>query len=362
MRRARLARSVGFLVCAATASVWPPDGRPQPSRSALSIAAVGDIMLGTDYPQERLPEHDGARFLENVGDVLRAADIAVGNLEGVLASGGEAAKACASPSACFVFRTPPHYGRYLREAGFDALSLANNHARDFGEDGRSRSAANLDRYGIRHSGRRGDIASWVQNQLSVAFIAFSPTIKSYLLNDIPVARQQVSWLASNHDVVIVSFHGGAEGPDAVELPFEEEFYFGETRGEVRRFAHTVVDAGADFVFGHGPHVPRALEVYRGRLIAYSLGNFATHWGVSVNGLAGLAPVLVVELDEDGAFVRGRIHSAIQRRPLGPAWDPGNGAYELIRMLTERAFGPAMVHFEADGTIHPANPPPSADLP
>ncbi len=320
--------------------------------ATIKIVAVGDIMLGTDYPDDRLAENDGADFLSVVGPVLRDADITLGNLEGVIMAGGTAEKTCSSPEACFLFRSPPHYAGYLREAGFDAISLANNHALDFGEHGRSATMLTLDTYRIHHSGRRGDIATWRHGELTIAFIAFSPTRLSYLLNDIPAAEQQVAQLASAHDLVIVSFHGGAEGQAATRLPFEEEFYFGETRGEVVRFARRVIDAGADLVLGHGPHVVRAMELYRDRLIAYSLGNFATHFGVSVDGMAGWAPVLLAEVDQNGVFVGGRIHSALQQRPEGPRWDPQNRAYTLIRTLTVETFGPDMFVFDEGGTFSP----------
>ena len=314
----------------------------------VSVAATGDIMLGTNYPENRLPDDDGAGFLAAVAPVLQAADIAIGNLEGVILSGGEPAKTCENPDACFLFRSPPRYAGLLRDAGFDVLSLANNHARDFGEDGRTATMTVLDEYGLRHSGRRGDIASWTHDDLRIAFIAFSPTRLSYLLNDIPTAVDEVAALATEHDIVIVSFHGGAEGPAAMELPFEEEFYFGETRGEVVRFSRAVIDVGADLVIGHGPHVPRAMELYRDRLVAYSLGNFATYYGVSVAGAAGVAPLLTVDLAPDGRFLRGRIRSAEQIRPGGPVWDPQQQAFELIRDLTERAFGTEIFAFGGDG--------------
>ncbi len=320
--------------------------------ATLTVTAVGDIMLGTDFPDDRLPENDGATFLNVVGAVLRDADITIGNLEGVILAGGIPAKTCSSPQSCFLFRTPPHYTQYLREAGFDAMSLANNHARDFGEVGRSATMLTLDAYGIHHSGRRGDIASWQHAELEIAFIAFSPTRLSYLLNDIPVAVEQVASLAGAHDIIIVSFHGGTEGQTATRLPFEEEFYLGETRGEVVRFARSVIDAGADLVIGHGPHVPRALELYDDRLIAYSLGNFATHFGVSVEETAGWAPILAVELDRTGEFLGGRIESALQIRPEGPAWDPENRAFTLMRTLTEETFGREMFDFGENGQFSP----------
>ncbi|MGI9257412.1 MAG: CapA family protein [Gammaproteobacteria bacterium] len=318
--------------------------------TTLTISAVGDIMLGTDFPDDRLAPNDGADYLENVAPILRAADITIGNLEGVLLAGGTPAKSCSNPASCFLFRSPPHYAGYLKDAGFEALSLANNHARDFVEEGRSATMLTLDAYGLHHSGRRGDIASWRVGDIRVAFIAFSPTRISYLLNDIPVAVEHILSLETMHDLVIVSFHGGAEGEDATNLPFEEEFFLGETRGEVVRFSHSVIDAGADLVIGHGPHVPRALELYRDRLIAYSLGNFATHVGVNVNGIAGLAPILEAEIQSSGEFIGGRIYSTIQERPLGPVLDDDNRVYEMIRALTEETFGTEMFEFSGNGSF------------
>jgi hypothetical protein len=318
----------------------------------LTVAAVGDIMLGTDFPDNRLADDDGVSSLSAIAPILRLADITIGNLEGVILAGGTPSKTCSNPASCFLFRSPPHYAGYLRDAGFDVLSLANNHARDFGEEGRSATMLTLDAYGLRHSGRRGDIASWRVGDLDIAFIAFSPTRISYLLNDIPVAVEQVARLATDHDLVIVSFHGGAEGSASTKLPFDEEFYLGETRGEVVRFSRGVIDAGADLVIGHGPHVPRAMELYDGRLIAYSLGNFATHYGVNIEGAAGWAPVLEAEIDPDGRFISGRLYSAIQQRPGGPAWDEDYRAFNLIRELTEETFGDEMFEFEGDGRFGP----------
>lgn len=337
--------------------VWSCAFAASAQEQVLSVAATGDIMLGTDYPENRLPDDDAASFLAAVAPVLQVADIAIGNLEGVILDGGEPAKTCTNPDACFLFRSPPRYAGHLRDAGYDVLSLANNHARDFGENGRTATMAVLDEYGLRHSGRRGDIASWTHDALRVAFIAFSPTRESYLLNDIPTAVEEVAALASDHDIVIVSFHGGAEGPSAMELPFEEEFYFGETRGEVVRFARAVIDVGADLVIGHGPHVPRAMELYRDRLVAYSLGNFATYYGVSVAGMAGVAPLLVANLAPDGRFLHGRIRSAEQIRPGGPVWDSQQQAFEIIRDLTERTFGTAVFEFDADGGFSAARTSP-----
>ena len=116
------------------------------------------------------------------------------------------------------------------------------------------------------------------------------------------------------------------------------------------FAHAVIDAGADLVIGHGPHVPRALELYRERLIAYSLGNFCTYYGISVAGLKGLAPLLQVTLTEQGEFVQGRIISARQQRPLGPIPDVSNEAASLMKRLTEEDFPNTTLAVDEQGQI------------
>ena len=327
---------------------------PQPDKSSLRItfAAVGDMMLGTDFPENHLPDDDGVSFLAAVTPVLSAADVAFGNLEGVLVDGGEPAKKCSNPAACYLFRSPTRYARYFRDAGFDVLSLANNHARDFGEEGRSSTMAALAGVGIHHSGREGDFASFEVSGLKVAVLAYAVTKESNMLLDYALAEQTVREFAATHDIVMVTFHGGAEGSDATRLPFAEEEYYGEPRGDVVRFARMVVDAGADLVIGHGPHVVRAMENYKDRLIAYSLGNFATYYGISVAGIKGIAPILLTTLDGDGRFIEGRIVSTIQLRPAGPSIDEQRRALKMIRGLTAEDFDDPGLRFEDDGRVLP----------
>lgn len=338
----------------APAAPATPEPAPDAPVPALTLALVGDIMLGTDYPEDRLPDDDGAGFLAPVADVLRAADLAIGNLEGVLADGGEPRKACRNPAACFLFRSPTRYATHLRDAGFDLMSVANNHARDFGEAGRDSSMAALTAVGIRHSGRRGEFASFEKAGLRIAFLAYAVTRNSNLLHDYALAETTIRGYGDSHDIVIVSFHGGAEGGDVARLPFAEEEYFGEPRGDVLRFARMAVDAGADVVFGHGPHVIRAAERYRGRLIAYSLGNFATYYGISVAGNKGIAPILEVTVDAEGRFLEGRVVSTRQVRPAGPTVDPQSRALKTLATLSHADLGNPGLVFHDDGrlTIRP----------
>jgi len=162
----------------------------------------------------------------------------------------------------------------------------------------------------------------------------------------------VNRLKRRHDIVLVSFHGGAEGEAALHLPFAEEHYYGERRGDVVAFARRAVEAGADLVIGHGPHVPRAMELYRGRLIAYSLGNFATYQGMSVSGRKGLAPLLEARLDSRGRFIEGRIHSFVQQRPQGPVRDTQQRAAQLIARLSQQDFPRASLAFDPRGHLYP----------
>lgn len=319
------------------------------SASSISLMAVGDIMLGTDYPENHLPD-TGVDLLQGVRAILSSADITFGNHEGTLMDGGTPAKDCKNPKRCYVFRTPPNYVSQLVSAGFDVMSLANNHARDFGEEGRQASMRALATAGIQHSGLEGDVATWMVKGLRVALIAYAPFRGSHDPLNLPLVKAQVSALANDHDIVIVSMHMGAEGEDATRVPFAEEVFHGEQRGDVVVFSRAAIDAGADLVIGHGPHVPRALELYQDRLIAYSLGNFCTYYGINVNGLNGLAPILRIEVAADGRFLSGEIISTRQYRPNGPLPDRSHQAARLIADLTRLDFPQTPLEISATGQI------------
>ena len=301
-----------------------------------------------------MPDDDGVSFFEGVSEILRSGDITFGNLEQILMDGGEPAKTCTDPSVCYLFRSPARYAAHLRNAGFDVMSLANNHARDFGEEGRDASMAALDKAGILHSGREDSFASWQVNGRKIALMAFAPFkgSSSPLGPDIERARMNVSSLVQNHDIVIISLHGGGEGVDANRVPFMGEYYRGELRGDVAAFSRAMIDIGADLVLGHGPHVPRGMEIYKGRLIAYSLGNFATYYGISVAGMKGVAPILIARLSPDGSLLEGQIISAVQRRPGGPYPDRNMRAFREIMRLSKLDFPDGGIEFHEDGSFTP----------
>jgi poly-gamma-glutamate capsule biosynthesis protein CapA/YwtB (metallophosphatase superfamily) len=318
----------------------------------ISIAAVGDIMLGSTNPPDRgLPAEDGAKMLVDAATVLSTADIAFGNLEGPMLDGtGKSSKCGPNSRLCYAFRVPTRYGKHLKDAGFDLLSLANNHASDFGLDGRQSTRRVLDQLGIAHAGAdRSDIPYLNLKGKRIGVVAFATNEISYNLNDIATARRIVTQVAQKADIVIVSFHGGAEGAAAQNVPPGPETFLGAPRGNLREFTHAVVDAGADLVLGHGPHVVRGMEIYRNRLIAYSLGNFA-FYSFPFKGPTALSLILEVSLAPDGAFAGGMVHPLIQQGQNGPRLDKAATVLPVLRQLSTADFGATAVKVGADGTI------------
>lgn len=320
-----------------------------PKGTTLRLRAVGDVMLGTDFPKGKLPPNDGRDMLTAVQDMLADADLTFVNLEGPLCDGGSTNK-CGASGNCYAFRSPTRYGDYLAQAGVDLASTANNHAGDFGESCRLETESTLDALGIAYSGRPGTIASVESNGLKVAMLGFHSSKSCHYINDHETAAELVRALDATHDIVIVSFHGGAEGSKALHVPDHMETFYGEQRGHLRKFTHVVVDAGADLVLGHGPHVPRAMEVYNDRLIAYSLGNFATYGRFNLSGYLGVGLVLEVELDSQGRFVGGQILPTKQVGEGVPEPDPDHKATDLIRKLSREDFPSSGVVVAQDGSL------------
>ena len=323
----------------------------QESDSLLTIAMCGDIMMGTTYPTVRLPQNDGADIFTDVKQLFLDADLSAGNLEGVICEGGKCTKNTGKANN-YAFRMPESYAHLLKEAGFDYLNLANNHTNDFGAHGLQRTKEVLDGQGIRYSGLP-DCESTVVEKDGVRYGVCSFGHNSYTLKhtDTAAVTRIVTALRPQCDILVVNFHGGAEGSKYSHLPDGPETYLGENRGNLRSFAHRCIDLGADLVFGHGPHVTRAVELYKDRLVAYSLGNFCTTFGVNLSGVNGYAPVLVVKVAADGRFVEGRIHSFIQTQGTGPKTDASDKVAQHMRSLSETDFrGRCGLEISDNGTL------------
>ncbi|MDR6941866.1 CapA family protein [Mucilaginibacter pocheonensis] len=320
---------------------------------SVCVAAVGDIMLGTSYPDSTTLPPDSARdSFKAAAAELRNADVAFGNLEGTLVdTGAPAYFRLHQRSKPFLFRMPVKYASVLKDAGFNVVSLANNHINDFDENGRKSTVQALDSLGINYAGLLIRPSTVFELKgVKYGFCSFAPNANTVSIHNLQGAAQIIRKLKQHCDIVIVSFHGGGEGVDFEHVPFAVESYIGEKRGDVYAFAHNAIDAGADLIFGNGPHVNRAMEMYKNRLIAYSLGNFCTYKSVSVSGICGMAPLLKVYVNKKGEFLSGRILSFRQAHDKGLVRDTLNQAMLRIRMLTAMDFPDAGLNISDDGDI------------
>lgn len=302
----------------------------------ITVTAVGDILMGTDHPSPKLPEQEGRFLFKESAEILGKADIAFGNLEGPLCDNGSPAKE-PMKEEIYVFRTPTKFVKNLADAGFDVLSLSNNHVNDFAEAGLSSTKKALKGVGIKYSSKSGEVAEFEIKGVKIGLVAvsFGPPPRS-IINPKEVL-EEIEHLSKKYDLLILSIHGGKEGKLALNIKNEYEYFLGEPRGNLIEFSHEAIERGADLILGHGPHVPRAIEVYKNRLIAYSLGNFCTYGGMCLEEEKGYAPLLWVELSKNGEFIKGKIYSFIQTPPGGPKKDQQERAYALIKKLTYQDF-------------------------
>ena len=334
-----------------SAAVPTADEKPAAALpDTLTIAMCGDIMMGTTYPSRQLPPNEGRDLFLDTKAITQRADLAVGNLEGTLCDGGNTTKSPGPNS--YSFRMPTSYVANLVDAGYDYVSQANNHANDFGDTGILSTEKVLNEAGIKFSGIAGRTESAIveRNGVKYGICAFGHNRYTIKHRDLDTVRRIIGELRPQCDILVVSFHGGAEGKDKSHLPQGAETFLGEDRGSLREFAHLCIDLGADVVFGHGPHVTRCVEVYKDRFIAYSLGNFCTPYGINVTGISGYAPVVEIKIGAGGEFLKGKIHSFIQQRGVGPRRDTTNSVARQMKMLTESDIQQRTFTIDDEGNI------------
>lgn len=275
---------------------------PAPAGSSgkpVRMVFGGDIVLGNSFLVDDIPASWDERYFAGVRGIIQEADLAFGNLEGVLSEHGETTK---DPSAAnqFAFRFPTRYAGLLKREGFDIVNIANNHAYDFGESGFRDTMENLKAADIAYVGPRDHVARLSARGLNVAMLAFSYSSRFASVTELEQDAEQVRQAKAQGGYVIVTFHAGAEGPAAIWHGDKTEMFFGENRGNVVAFARAMIDAGADLVVGHGPHVLRAVECYKDKPIAYSLGNFVGVGGLSAKKMAAVSALLQVDVDSSGS--------------------------------------------------------------
>ncbi|NOZ47027.1 MAG: CapA family protein [Chlorobi bacterium] len=319
----------------------------------ISIIGVGDIMLGTNYPSAKYlpPNGDCFPLLANVIPILQNADITFGNIEGSFSDTAKLVKHCKDTTKCYAFRMPEKYFNCLVKSGFDIFSLANNHSGDFGEKGRDKTMELIDSAGLYYAGLLNHPYSiFSKDSIIYGFCAFSPNRGTCSITDTISAKQIVKKLNDTCDIVIVSFHGGAEGKDFQHVKRETETFYGENRGNVYEFAHSMINAGADVVFGHGPHVTRAIDVYKKKFIIYSLGNFCTYGRFNLIGPNGIAPIVKININSEGDFVNGKIYPVMQYNGKTEI-DTLKRVIKKLKELTEFDFPDLDIYISDDGLIH-----------
>ncbi|HEU5291728.1 MAG TPA: CapA family protein [Cyclobacteriaceae bacterium] len=320
-------------------------------KDTVTVIGVGDIMMGSNYPDRVLPQQDGYFLMKEVETVLKNADVTFGNLEGTLLDSGGNVKTCRDPKVCYAFRSPVKLVQNLVSAGFDVMSIANNHAGDFGDAGRKSTMKTLDEAGILYTGQLPKrYVTFEKNGIRYGLAAFSPNSNCISINNLQEARAIIKELDAICDIVIVSFHGGAEGGQYQSVPRKHELFHGEDRGDVYAFSHQLIDVGADIIFGHGPHVTRAVEVYKNRFIAYSLGNFCTYGGINVAGINGWAPIIKVFADNQGKFMKAEITPTYQIARDRVKIDGEKRVIKKIQELTKKDFPEVPVRIDDKGLI------------
>ena len=324
------------------------------SERVLRIACVGDMMLGVNYPTPRLAQNDGRNLLDDVRSYLVDADLTLGNLEGVLLDEGGVPRYGPDAVNAFMFRMPERYAERFAEAGFDFLSMANNHTLDFGVEAIGSTMRTLKKAGIAYAGVQDmcDYAIVERDGVRYGLCAFAPNLLMCDMRNLDLGEKRVKQLREEHacDIVIVSVHAGAEGAGATHVTRRDEIFTVFNRGNVHAFAHRCIDAGADLVYGHGPHVVRGMELYKGKLIAYSLGNFCTPTGMNLKGRCGYAPVLLVDISPKGEFRGGRIVPSIQPYGVGPKIDITGTVIRELQTLSRVDFPESMLVITDDGEL------------
>ena len=252
------------------------------------IIFVGDIML--DRGVEAVTNEFGGGnynfpFLK-IADYLSGADLTVGNLEGPVSDKGY------NIGSIYSFRDNPKAIDGLKSAGFDLVSLANNHMFDYTRAALEDTFSLLEDAGIGYTGAGFSKEEALEPKVftlsdgtKIAFLAFSNLgSKNW---EAQTSTAGLAWLDQENlensiakarteaDIVVTIFHWGEE-------------YQNLSNDEQKRFAHLAIDFGADLVVGHHPHVAQEMEQYKGKYIAYSLGNFVFDQSFSKETMEGLA--------------------------------------------------------------------------
>jgi len=340
-------------------------GQPSPSASAapqgdqspaaqddsetITLGATGDNVMGGPG---NMPANNGKDIYAKVKSLFDA-DLMMGNLEEPVTNDTGYRKCSPGSTQCHQFYVPPSWAKYLKDAGYDLMNMANNHGNDMGSAGYKGTQQSLDAVGLKHTGAPGEITVVDVKGVKVAVVGFSSYAWNNSLIDIPKAQALIKDAAGQADLVVVQVHMGSEGTAYTHVKPGTEIFLGENRGDPIAFAHAMIDAGADLIVGHGPHVLRAMEFYKDRLIAYSLGNFLGGGrALKPDGILGWGGVLKVTLHKNGTWAGGQIQCTIMNNVGIPSPDAARHSAPQLSKLTKADFPKTGAVIAGTGKITP----------
>lgn len=318
----------------------------------VRIAVVGHVVIATESKNGwYLPPNGGAGLVDDVAALMADADLRIGNLAAPISNRGTM-KFGVDNDRRWAFRTPPRYASVLDTLGLDVVLAANNHIFDYGPLAYEDTLKTLDAMAIGHVGRQNEVVRKRIKGIRVAILGFTqpyqPEFQSH--HDIAAAGEKVAALVGKNDVIIALVHGGGEGREYRYVRKGKEYAGREYRGQISKLARHLVDRGADLVVGFGSHMPRAIELYEGRLIAYALGNFLTYGPFDLKLPNNLSAILEVEFGKSGKPRSARIEPLRLKHPGVPYPDEKGWATSYLRKISRANFPGSPLVIEADGTL------------
>jgi poly-gamma-glutamate capsule biosynthesis protein CapA/YwtB (metallophosphatase superfamily) len=292
----------------------------------FSIGWVGDMV-----PSGQEAWNHGAFGL--IKSETQKPDLMIGNFEATFAKEDRASKCLYLGENCHAFRGDESFAYALKDAGFDFISLVNNHSYDYGDEGLYDTEKVLENFDIPFISQTKPSISIVVNDKRIGILGVSFTPPKKTINDYDFIYYEITKLKQKNDIVILIFHGGSEGSDKTFVTGDFEYLGDENRGNVEKTSKIAIDAGADMVLGSGPHVLRKVEYYKGKPIIYSAGNFVGgNQRLQTKGALGISAIFNIK-KIDSSF-RVNITSVLLSKEGVPEIDPLNQGKELIEKISD----------------------------
>lgn len=308
--------------------------------TSINLGFVGDIIPGQKTNDE---------IFSDISYYTEQPDLMIGNLEGVITD--KENKKCKNDSAnCFAFSGDKNFVNLLKNAYFKVLMLSNNHFNDYGNQGQKETKEEILNAKMIPSGLKNEITYIKRNNINISIIGFSSYEWTTNMNNKLKMKELIREAKLNSDILIVMFHGGGEGEKYDHTQNIEESYMGEPRGNLIEFSHNAIDFGADIVVGSGPHILRGIELYNGKIIAYSLGNFASSNRVSLSGSLKITGILNVKLEKMGNIISGNFLPFIIDDYGIPHPDNKGRAISMINTLSKEDFGSNAIKLSSSGLM------------